>query len=395
MDIMGSRRMDRFATSVFSELAHYKRAKKREGLDLIDLSVGSPDLPPPTLMMEELKNSVLNPSQYGYTLGGIDLFHEAVAAYYESRFGVHLDPEQEVISLMGSQDGLVHLPMAFVNPEDLVIVPDPGYPAYETGAYMAGAEVYRLPLKRENRFLPDLGEIPTEVVHRAKMIYLNFPGNPVPALATREFFAELIRFAKKYEIIVVHDFAYSELIFDGKKGVSFLSVEGAKEVGVEFNSLSKSFNFAGARVAYLVGNEKIIQTFKRLKSNIDYGIFMPIQRAAARALKEGSSFLENNARIYEKRRNLLIDGLARVGWKIDKPPATMFVWAKIPEGWSSREFTYALIDQAGVIVTPGDGFGPNGEGYVRIGLVQPEEELLRAVERIERSGVLGKKTISI
>lgn len=394
MDFPLSKRMDRFTTSVFNELAQYKKKKRREGADLIDLSVGSPDLPPPSFIMEEMVRSVQDPSQYGYTLGGIDLFHTAVTEYYRNRNGVVLDPEREVVSLMGSQDGLVHLPMVFADPGDLILIPDPGYPAYETGADMAGAKIFRVPLRRENHFLPDLHEIPEEVAQKAKMIFINFPGNPVPAMATEAFFSELVRFAKKYNILVVHDFAYSELIFDGRNGLSFLAVEGAKEVGVEFNSLSKSFNFAGARIAYLVGNERVIAAFKRFKSNIDYGIFMPIQRAAARALREGLSFARENASVYERRRDLLIENLSRAGWEVEKPPATMFVWAKIPEGWTSRSFTYALIDQAGVIVTPGDGFGPNGEGYVRIGLVQPEEVLLDAAKRIAASGILERERVT-
>ncbi|EGL82421.1 aminotransferase class I and II [Caldalkalibacillus thermarum TA2.A1] len=382
MSFETAQRMQAFETLVFSELAKRKKDKIARGEDVIDLSIGSPDLPPAPEVIACLTRNIQDPAQYGYTLTGTDEFLEAVAVYYRKRFGVALDPQTEVMMTMGSQDGLVHLPMVFANPGDIILVPDPGYTAYETGVHMAEAALYPLPLKKENGFLPDLEAIPQEVAKRAKMMILNFPGNPVPALASRTFFEQVVQFAKQYNILVVHDFAYSELVFGGQKATSFLEVEGAKEVGVEFNSLSKSFNMAGCRIGYLVGNPEVLAAFGRLKSNLDYGVFLPIQKAAALALREGRELLARNVKAYEARRDALVKGLAEAGWDIDPPQATMFAWAELPEGWTSRAFAYGLLEHAGVVVTPGDAFGKHGEGFVRIALVQSESRLSEAARRI-------------
>ncbi|WEG11793.1 LL-diaminopimelate aminotransferase [Pullulanibacillus sp. KACC 23026] len=377
-----SRTASSFKTLIFSELADYKGKKSQEGASLIDLSIGSPDQGPPPFLMETLSKASLDPAQYGYTLSGSQEFNEAVAAYYK-KFNVELDPKSEILQVMGSQDGLVHLPMIYAEEGDIILVPDPGYTAYEAGVKLSGADLYPLPLQEQNGFLPDLSTIPEEVAQKAKLMILNFPGNPVPALATKAFFKEAVSFAKNYELIVVHDFAYCELIFDGHKPISFMSVEGAKEVGVEFNSLSKSFNLAGTRIGYAVGNSEIIQELERLKSNLDYGIFSPIQRTAIQALLHGETFTKANRLLYEKRRDVLITGLNEAGWNVTSPPAAMFVWAKLPAGYTSESFTYELIDRTGVVVTPGNAFGKQGEGYVRMALVQPEALLKEAAERIK------------
>lgn len=377
-----SQKMNEFGESVFNELANYKKQKLREGQDIIDLSVGSPDLPPPPYVIEALATHVQNPTLYGYSLTGIDELHDAISDYYIRRFDVSINKENEALMVMGSQDGLVHFPIAFANPGDLVLVPDPGYTAYAAGIALAGAKPYGMPLIEENQFLPDLDAIPEEICQKAKLMILNFPGNPVPAFATQCFFKKVIQFAEKHQIMVLHDFAYSELYFE-EKPISFLSVEGAKEVGVEFNSLSKSFNMAGCRIGYIVGNPDIIAAIKRLKSNLDYGVFLPIQKAAIAALRDTSSFSDNLRETYKKRRDLLVNGLAEVGWKVDSPKASMFIWAKVPRGFTSTEFTYRLIDEAGIVVTPGNAFGPSGEGYVRIGLVQNEETLKIVVQRLK------------
>lgn len=332
--------------------------------------------------------NIQDPKQHGYTLTGTDEFNKAVTFYYKNRFNVQLDSGSEVLQLMGSQDGIVHLPLVFCDPGDVILVPDPGYTAYDSGIRLAEAIKYPMPLRKENSFLPNLADIPEEMARRAKMMILNFPGNPVPALASKAFFEEVVAFAKRYEILVIHDFAYCELVFDGGHPVSFLAVDGAKDVGVEFNSLSKSFNMAGMRIGYLAGNAQVIKEFARLKSNMDYGIFMPIQKAATVALKEGQDFLEANVQTYQRRRDILVRGLSGIGWSVDSPPATMFVWAKIPEGQTSLTFTYDLMDKASVVVTPGNAFGEQGEGYVRIALVQSEEVLKTAVERIRESGMI-------
>lgn len=382
-----SERMKAFGTSVFSELAAYKKSKLSEGCEMIDLSIGSPDLPPPSFVRETLAFYASQPDTYGYPLAGTSEFHEAVAHYYRVQHGVSLNPNEEVVCLMGSQDGLVHLPMAFANPGDFILVPDPGYTAYATGIAMAQAEPYFMPLRKENGFLPDLRAIPEEVAKRAVMMIVNFPGNPVPALATESFFQEVVDFAKRYEIIVVSDFAYSELYYDGHKPISFLSIPEAKKVGIEINSLSKSYNMAGCRVGYACGNAQIIEVLSQFKSNLDYGVFLPVQKAAIAALTKGASFCEESRSIYQARRDLLIDGLASIGWNVERPKASMFVWAEIPKGWTSIEFAYALMDKAHVVVTPGQAFGRNGEGFVRIALVQDETKLKQAILNIKNSGM--------
>jgi LL-diaminopimelate aminotransferase len=384
-------RMKAFSTSIFSELSIYIKQKCSEKNDMIDLSIGSPDLPPPPFVMKALSRYASDPKAYGYTLKGTREFHEAVAFYYQTAHHVSLHPETEIMYVIGSQDGLVHLPMAFADPGDIILVPDPGYPAYATGIAMAEAVPYFMPLRKENDFLPNLREIPQEIAEKAVLMFLNFPGNPVPALATEAFFREVVEFAKRYNIIVVSDFAYSELYYDGNKPISFLSILGAKEVGIELNSLSKSYNMAGCRIGYICGNEEIIRILSNFKSNLDYGIFLPIQQAAIAALTEGASFCEQNRAIYQSRRDCFVDGLASIGWHVDRPKAGMFIWAEIPKGWNSLDFTYALIDRAGVVVTPGHAFGPSGEGYVRIALVEGEDKLLRAVEKLKQSGIFSAK----
>lgn len=388
MGIKPSKRMDSFTTSIFSELAQLKREKQKLGMEVIDLSVGSPDLPPPQFIMEELAKQVKDPKQYGYTLAGTEEFHQAVSTYYQRRFNVDIEPQKEVVLLMGSQDGLVHLPLFFTDPGDYVLVPDPGYTAYEAGINVASATLFPMPLKEENHFLPCLDDIPEEIAYKAKMMILNFPGNPVPALANKDFFEKVVSFAKKYQILVLHDFAYSELVFDDHQVTSFLEVDGAKEVGIEINSLSKSFNFAGARIGYILGNKEVIEIIKRIKSNLDYGVFLPIQKAAVKALEHDGMFLVENAKIYERRRDILVNGLKELGWNITPSPATMFLWARIPFGWNSKNFAFELLHQTGVVVTPGNAFGEYGEGYVRIALVQDEEKLKKAIEKIKESNIL-------
>jgi aspartate/methionine/tyrosine aminotransferase len=389
MNIQLAKRMNAFQSSVFSELAAYKQQKTAEGARMVDLSIGSPDLPPPDFVMEALKEAAGETTAYGYTLKGTADFHEAVACYYNQQHGVMLAPEKEVLLMMGSQDGLVHLPMVFADPGDLILVPDPGYTAYASGIAMAGARMHFMPLHPEHAFLPDLDNIPEDIAKQAKLMILNFPGNPVPAMANEAFFAKAISFAKKHSILIVHDFAYSELYYDGKKPISFLSVPGAKEIGIEINSLSKSFNMAGCRIGYAAGNEAVLQAIAQLKSNLDYGVFLPVQQAAAAALRKGADFCENSRAVYQRRRDVLVDGLRALGWNVEKPAGSMFLWAKIPDGWTSLDFTYALMDKANVVVTPGHAFGPTGEGYVRIALVQPEPAIRKALHTMKESGLFS------
>lgn len=383
-----SNKMNHFETSIFSELANYKKKKMQEGFEMIDLSVGSPDSAPPKAVMDELSKNVQDPTQYGYALSGIDELHQAISSYYNHNYHVRVNSEKEVLTVMGSQDGLVHLPLVLTNPNDVVLVPDPGYTAYDAGISLAGAKPFPMPLKEENQFLPDLEAIPDDMKQKAKLMILNFPGNPVPALATKEFFREVVQFAKQYNIVVLHDFAYSELYYE-EKPISFLSIDGAKEVGIEFNSFSKSFNMAGCRVGYVLGNAFIIDGLNRLKSNLDYGIFIPIQKAAVRALEDSGEFTTNLRNMYKTRRDILIEGLNNLGWKVEAPAATMFIWAKIPKEYTSTDFTYRLMDDAGIVVVPGNAFGTEGEGYVRISLCQNEENLRKAIQNLKQSNIFS------
>ena len=384
MNLIASDKMKKLTTGIFTELADKKQDALNKGMDVIDLSVGSPDLPPPHFVVETLVKYSQDTTKYGYTLKGIDEFNDAVATFYQNRYSVNLDPSVEVLQLMGSQDGLSHLATAMVNPGEYVLVPDPGYPIYEASVTIAGGLIYPMPLLEENQFLPKLDEIPQDILEKTKMMILSYPGNPVTAMADEAFFEEVVSFAGKNHILVVHDFAYSELIFDQHPQISFLSVKGAKEVGIEFNSLSKTFNMAGCRVGYVVGNKEAIDILAALKSHIDYGVFYPIQKAAAIALTSDYTILKEQVKEYEKRRDLLIAGLEKAGWKVAKSPATMFVWAKIPTGWTSRQFAFALIEKAGVAVVPGDAFGQQGEGYVRMAIVQSPEKLMEATKRIQK-----------
>lgn len=384
MKIVPSKKTQTMATSIFTELADKKREAMKKGIEVIDLSVGSPDMPPPAIVVDTLVQYSKDTTKYGYTLRGIHEFHEAVGYFYKQRYGVELNPTKEVLQLMGSQDGLSHLATAMIEQGDYVLVPDPGYPIYEQGVMIAGGSIYPMPLLEENNYLPKLTQIPLEVLHKTKMMIISYPGNPVTALASKEFFEEVVKFAKKYNILVVHDFAYSELIFDDNPQISFMSVEGAKEVGIEFNSLSKTFNMAGCRIGYAVGNEEALRILASFKSNIDYGVFYPIQMAAVSALTSEYSVLREQVKEYEKRRDILTAGLENGGWKVARSPATMFVWAKIPAGWTSRKFAFELIEKAGVAVVPGDAFGAQGEGYVRMALVQSSVKLAMAAERIQK-----------
>ncbi|WP_147533706.1 LL-diaminopimelate aminotransferase [Bacillus marasmi] len=390
MKIHSAERMNAFTQSVFAELTQLKKRQLSLGYQVIDLSIGSPDLPPPDFVQQKLAQLVTNENAYAYSLAGTVEFHQAVAQYYQRSFSVDINSNDEVVMLMGSQDGLVHLPLVLCNRGDYILVPDPGYTAYFAGAKLAEAEIYPMPLLAENDFLPDLTAIPEEVLCKTKLMILNFPGNPVPAMATPEFFKQVVAFAKQHNIIVLHDFAYSELYFD-EKPISFLSTPGAKEVGIEMNSLSKSFSMAGCRIAYAVGNPKLVSMLNQLKTNLDYGVFLPVQAAACLALTDTSDYLDHNRNIYKQRRDLLVNGLKQLGWEIESPKASMFIWAKIPKGFTSMEFTMQLIEKANVVVTPGNAFGRWGEGYVRIALVQPNSEIIKALQNIESSGILKLK----
>ncbi|ANE48594.1 aminotransferase [Paenibacillus swuensis] len=383
MRIQASDRLSGLGSAIFAEVTEWKKEALERGRDLIDLGIGSPDQPPSPRVMEALRKAVSNPLNFGYpTSEGTPAFRGAVARWYKQKFNVHLDPEHEVLALMGSQDGLAHLALAVTNPGDIVLVPDPGYPIYTASLVLAGVTPYRMPLRAEDEYLPKWDAIPASVVKQAKLMILNYPSNPLSAVADLEFFQRCVDFARANDILIVHDLAYSEMAFDGFKPPSLLQIAGAKEVAVEFHSLSKSFNMAGCRIAFMVGHPEAVQCLKALKSNIDYGIFLAVQEAGIVALEEDLETADSVAACYERRRDVFIDCMTTAGWPMVPPKATMFVWAKVPEGWSSRQISREILISTGVAVIPGDAFGAEGEGYVRIALVQNEDRLREAARRI-------------
>ena len=390
MGFVQAERMQCLTSAIFTEVDNLRKKEVAAGKDVITLSIGSPDMAPAPHIIEALTQGVLNKTNYGYTLSkGIPDFSQAVAHWYKSKFAVDLDPNTEIHSLMGSQDGLAHIALGLINPGDVVLVPDPGYPIFSAGPLVAGAELYRMPLTAANGYLPDLKTIEESILHRAKMMIINYPNNPLAATAPREFFEEVIAFAQKYKIVICHDFAYSELCFDGYRPDSFLSLPGAKEVGIEFHSLSKTYSMAGCRIAMIVGNSQIVSMLGKIKSNFDYGTFYPIQLAAIAALTGPQDCVTQTALTYQRRRDIIVDGLTSMGWKVDRPKASMYVWTPVPTQQSSFDFVVDLLQSTGVAVIPGSGFGPYGEGYIRIALVQPEDRLHEAVSRMK--SWLGKR----
>lgn len=382
-------RMDRFGEGVFSRLAEMKRKKLEAGEDVVDLSIGAPNIPPAQHILDALCTAAADKSNYVYAINDKKELLDAAAQWYRRRYGVELDPETEICSLLGSQEGLAHIAMSIVDEGELVLVPDPCYPVFADGPLLAGAELYYMPQKEENGYIIRLSDIPEETARRAKFMVVSYPNNPTTVMAPDSFYKELVAFAKKYDIIVLHDNAYSELVFDGKHCGSFLQYPGAREVGVEFNSLSKTYGLAGARIGFCVGNEEVVSHLKMLKSNMDYGMFLPLQKAAVAAITGDQECVKATCAAYEKRRDILCDGLKAIGWDMEKPEATMFVWAPVPAGFeSSEEFAVELVERCGVLLTPGSAFGPSGEGHVRMALVQDEPELKKAVAAIERSGIL-------
>jgi len=379
-----AQRMHGLTSAIFTEVDNLRKEQVAAGKDIITLSIGSPDLAPAPHIIEALQEGVRNQNNYGYTLSkGIPAFTSAISNWYKDRFNVDLDAETEVYSLIGSQDGLAHIALCLVNPGDVVLVPDPGYPIFSAGPLMAGADLYRMPLTAANHYLPDLSAISDSVLKRAKMMILNYPNNPLAATAPRDFFEQVVAFAKRNNILVCHDFAYSELVFDGYRPDSFLSIPGAKEVAIEFHSLSKTYNMAGCRAGMVVGNKQVISLLGKVKSNFDYGIFQPIQQAAVAALSGPQDCVRETALTYQRRRDIIVDGLRGMGWHVDRPRASMYVWAPVPTQQSSFDFVVDLLKHAGVALIPGSGFGQFGEGFVRIALVQPEERLAEAIDRIQ------------
>ena len=383
--IQKSRRINELPPYLFTEIDRKKKLALARGVDLIDLGVGDPDIPTPAPVVEKLVEGASKPVNHRYPNSvGLIQYRQAVSDWYQTRFGVKLDPEKEVLSLIGSKEGIANMAVAFVDPGDLVLVASPCYPVYPIGTLFNGGKNYFLPLTKENRFLPDLGAIPAEVARQAKMLWINYPNNPTAAVAEKEFFTRVVEFANRYNTIVCHDAAYTEMGFDGYRPMSFLQVDGAREVGIEFHSLSKTFNMTGWRVGMAVGNHDLVSGLAQVKSNIDSGIFQAVQEAAIEALRLGDKIVEPSRRVFQERRDILVDGLRAAGFECEKPRATFYVWVSVPKGFNSAEFTARLLDEAGVVITPGNGFGAPGEGYVRFTLCVDKQRLREVADRIQR-----------
>lgn len=377
-------------SGIFAELARRRTMRIQSGLPVIDLSIGSPDLPPPEHVRRALAEAAMNPDAYGYAMTDSPQLRQAAVDWYQRRFGVSLDPSQEILSLQGSHDGLMHICLALLEPGDTVLIPDPCYPAFAAGPVMAGAKLHSMPLLVDNNYLIDFQAIPREVARSARLMFVSYPNNPTTALAPDAFYDELIAFAHDNDIIVVHDNAYSEILFDGVQGRSFLEFDGAGAVGIEFNSLSKPYGLPGARIGLCLGNKELCRRLATFKSNIDYGMFLPVQAAAVAALVGDQSCVHKAKAIYEQRRNVLCAGMQKIGWHIQPSGGTIFVWASLPEGNSdSFSFCNELFTRSGVLLTPGLAFGALGEGYVRLALVRDEATLTRAVDLIGGSGLVA------
>jgi LL-diaminopimelate aminotransferase len=369
---------------LFDEIDRRIEEKKKEGVDIITFGVGDPDLPTPRHIIEACCEAAKKPENHRYpSYTGLLSFRKAVAKRYELDYGIELDPETEIIVSLGSKESIHNIHFAFIDPGDIVLYTNPGYPVYRTGPLFAGGKAYPMPLIKENRFLPDLDSIPSEKARNAKLMWINYPNNPTAAVADREFYKAVVDFATENEIIVCSDEAYSSIAFDGYKPPSFLEIEGAKDVGVVFNSLSKTYNMTGWRIGYVVGNSEIIDGLRKVKTNVDSGTSQIIQEAGIAALMSSQECVKENIRIYQERRNILVEGLRSMGFDCETPKATFYVWLEVPEG-DSIEFTKMLLDECGVVCTPGIGFGEYGEGYVRFALTQPVERINEAIERMDK-----------
>ena len=380
-----SQRLSQLPPYVFVEIDRKKKDAIRRGIDIIDLGVGDPDLPTPQHIRDAMKKAIEEPKYHRYPFGpGLLEFRKAIARWYKVRFGVELDAESEIHAVIGSKEGIGHIHLAFVNPGDVVLCPEPAYPVYNIGTIYAGGSPYFMPLLEENNFLPDLDSVPDEVMKKTKMVFINYPNNPTTACANKDFFKTVVEFGRKHSIIVVSDAAYSEVYYEGKKPVSLLELPGAKEVGIEFHSLSKTYNMTGWRIGWACGNRSIIKGLSMVKENIDSGVFAAIQIASIEALNGPQDCVDEMRRIYESRRDLLAEGLGKTGWKVKRPEATFYIWARVPEGYSSLESVEKLLEEVGILSTPGNALGPSGEGYVRFSLTVDEERIEEAVERLSR-----------
>jgi LL-diaminopimelate aminotransferase len=372
---------------LFAELDRKKGEVRARGVDIIDLGVGDPDRPTPKFIVDRMKRETAVPANHRYpSYEGLLAFREAAAQWYRRRFGVSLDPSSEVTALIGSKEGIAHFPLAFVNPGDTVLVPDPGYPVYHIATMFAGGKSHFLPLRRENGFLPDLDAIPRPVLAKAKILFLNYPNNPTSAVAGKTFYRKVLRVAEEHDLIVAHDVAYTEIYFDGKRPGSILELPGAKKRCIEFHSLSKTYNMTGWRVGFAVGNAELVAGLGKVKTNVDSGVFQAVQAAGIEALTNGDEASEGIRRVYRERRDLLIPGLRAIGLDPVFPQATFYVWIPVPRGYTSASFCAHLLEKTGIVTTPGSGFGKSGEGYIRIALTQEKVRIREALSRIRNVG---------
>jgi LL-diaminopimelate aminotransferase len=381
-------RLQKLPPYVFARLDELKARAREQGLDLIDLGMGNPDGATPQPVVEAAVAAIQNPANHGYPpFEGTASFRRTITKWYSRRYNVELDPESEALPLLGSKEGLAHFAIAYINPGDLVLVPSPAYPVLFRGPIIAGAKVHNIILKPENNWVIDLADIPDSVAEQAKILYFNYPSNPTGATAPREFYKDIVAFAHKHQILLVHDLCYAELAFDGYQPTSLLEIPGGKEIGVEFHTMSKTYNMAGWRVGFVVGNSKIIQGLRTLKTNLDYGIFSALQAAAETALQLPDSYLHEVQNRYRTRRDFMVEGLAKLGWNIPKPLAAMYLWVPCTRGMSSTDFALNVLQQTGVVVTPGNAFGPGGEGYVRISLIADCDRLGEALRRLKQANI--------
>lgn len=373
---------------VFARLDELKANARAQGVDLIDLGMGNPGGPTPAPVVDAAIAAINDERNHGYPpFEGTASFRSAITDWYHRRYGVTLDPDGEALPLMGSKEGLGHLAMAYINPGDVVLVPTPSYPAHFRGPAIAGADIHTIPLRAKNDWVLDFNDIPDELAKRAKVLYFNYPNNPTGATAPRSFFEEMVAFGRKHEILLIHDLCYAELAFEGYQPTSLLEIPGAKDISVEFHTLSKTYNMAGWRVGFVVGNRNVIQGLRTLKTNLDYGIFSALQTAAETALQLPDQYLDDVQKRYLTRRDYLVKALATLGWDVVKPEATMYLWVPCPEGMSASDFAFLLLEKTGVVVTPGTAFGEGGEGYVRISLIAECDRLGEAIERLKQANI--------
>jgi LL-diaminopimelate aminotransferase len=381
----GANRLNRIPPYLFAEIDRKVQEKKKAGVDVISLGIGDPDLPTPPRIVHVLQEAAADPANHRYaSYFGLAELREAIASWYGHRSGVTLDPSTEILPTLGSKDGIAHVPLALVDPGDVVLAPDPGYTVYVTGALMAGAEPYIMPLTATNHWLPDLDAIPEDVARRARLMWLNYPNNPTAAVADRDFLERAVAFCRRHDIILCHDAPYSEIAFDGYRPLTLFEIPGAKEIGLEFHSLSKTFNMTGWRIGWVCGRADLVGLIGQLKTNIDSGIFQAVQWAAIEALNGGDQDTRAACDVYARRHRLVADTFNDLGWKIKPPRATFYVWAPVPKGYDSIGFASHVLDEVGVNITPGVGFGAHGEGYFRLSVTAPDARLEEAMARMRK-----------